>query len=78
MNTYRFGKFRFDADARLLDADGMTVDLGRRAAHLLQLLLDRRGEVVRKEALIDAVWQGASIEDSNFRCRSRGCARSSA
>ncbi|MGL4290259.1 MAG: winged helix-turn-helix domain-containing tetratricopeptide repeat protein [Phreatobacter sp.] len=40
--------------------------LGQRAVALLRLLLERAGEPVSKDALIEAAWPGLAIEDSNL------------
>ena len=40
--------------------------LGQRAVALLRVLLDRPGEPVSKDALIEAGWPGRTIEDSNL------------
>ena len=40
--------------------------LGQRAVALLRLLLERSGEPVSKNALIEAAWPGRAIEDSNL------------
>ena len=40
--------------------------LGQRAVALLRVLLERPGEPVSKDALIEAGWPGRAIEDSNL------------
>ena len=62
----QLGAFEFDTTTGILLQNGAVVPLGRRAAGLLIVLLGRRGEVVGKDALIDAVWPGLAIEDSNL------------
>ena len=63
---YQFGPFRLDAGAEMLFRDGEPVVLGQRAVALLRLLLERSGEPVSKNALIEAAWPGRAIEDSNL------------
>lgn len=54
--TIRFGPFRADLRRRLLIADGRLIPLAPRTWELLDLLLARRGEVVTKTELLDALW----------------------
>jgi TolB-like protein/Flp pilus assembly protein TadD len=61
-----FGPFRLDADVGILFHGTEPTELGRRAVSLLQLLLDRAGDPVSKDALIEAAWPGLAIEDSNL------------
>jgi TolB-like protein/Tfp pilus assembly protein PilF len=63
---HRFGPFRLDATAEILFYGAEPTALGRRAIALLGLLLDRAGEPVSKDALIEAAWPGLAIEVSNL------------
>jgi DNA-binding winged helix-turn-helix (wHTH) protein len=63
---YRFGPFRLDGGAEMLFYGDQPSGIGRRAVSLLRLLLERAGEPVSKEALIEAAWQGHAIGDSNL------------
>ncbi|HET7803566.1 MAG TPA: winged helix-turn-helix domain-containing protein [Pseudolabrys sp.] len=63
---HQFGPFRLDAGAGILFCGAEPTVLGRRAVALLRLLLERPGEPVSKEALIEAAWPGLAIEDSNL------------
>jgi TolB-like protein/Flp pilus assembly protein TadD len=65
-NIHTFGPFRLDADAGMLFCGGEPTELGQRAVALLRLLLERPGEPVSKEALIEAAWPGLAVEDSNL------------
>lgn len=54
--SLRFGRFAFDeADARLL-ADGRPIALAPKAFGVLAELLSHAGQLVTKDALLDAVW----------------------
>lgn len=64
--TYKFGPFRLDATAEILFHDGEPTGLGRRAVILLRLLVERAGEPISKDALIEAAWPGLAIEESNL------------
>jgi TolB-like protein len=46
--------------------DGEPVAVGRRAAAVLRVLVERPDAVISKEALIEAVWNGRTIEESNL------------
>src|SRR5215813_434950 len=61
-----FGPFRLDTEAKILFRGAEPTILGQRAVVLLQLLLERAGAPVSKEALIETAWPGLAIEDSNL------------
>jgi len=63
---YTFGPFRLDASAAILFRGAEPTELGGRAVALLRLLLERAGEPVSKDALIDNAWPGLAIEESNL------------
>jgi TolB-like protein/DNA-binding winged helix-turn-helix (wHTH) protein len=48
------------------DGAEVPVALGSRALDILAVLLDRRGDLVTKDEITAAVWQGAVVEDSNL------------
>jgi len=62
----RFGPYRLDARAGMLFRGSEPVALGRRAVTLLQLLVERAGMPVSKDALMEAAWPGLSLEESNL------------
>jgi TolB-like protein/Flp pilus assembly protein TadD len=51
-----------------LDQGGVAapVALGLRALHLLSLLVERKGELVSKDAIMEAVWPGRVVEEANL------------
>src|SRR5258708_33433839 len=63
---HTFGPFRLDVDAEMLFHGAEPTVLGQRAVALLRVLLERPGEPVSKDALIEAGWPGRTIEDSNL------------
>jgi TolB-like protein/Tfp pilus assembly protein PilF len=65
-NIHTFGPFCLDADAGILFHGAEPTALGQRAVALLRLLLERAGEPVSKEALIEAAWPRLAVEDSNL------------
>jgi DNA-binding winged helix-turn-helix (wHTH) protein len=66
-----FGDFRFNMATRELlrigtDHLATPVSLGSRAAEILLLLLRKPGELVSKNEIMDAVWSGTAVEESNL------------
>ncbi|WP_010183901.1 winged helix-turn-helix domain-containing protein [Sphingomonas sp. PAMC 26605] len=62
---YQIGRWRFDPTEPILrDGDDMQ-RLEDRAARMLDLLCRRRGEIVSKQALIDAIWHGRSVSSNS-------------
>jgi TolB-like protein len=64
-----FGDFRFDRRRALLsrqsdDGNLAPVAIGSRALAILGLLIDRRGELVSREDILNAVWPGV-VEGAN-------------
>jgi len=66
MPIHAFGPFRLDSGAAILFRGAEPLPVGRRAVALLQMLLERPGEPVSKEALIEAAWSGLAVEESNL------------
>jgi DNA-binding winged helix-turn-helix (wHTH) protein len=64
--TYRFGPFRLDGETMVLSRGSEPTDLGRRAAALLQVLLERPRDLVSKQELVAAVWSGLAVQESNL------------
>jgi TolB-like protein len=64
--THHLGPFRLDGSAKILFHDTEPVGLGRRAVTLLQLLVERAGAPVSKDALIEAGWPGLAVEEGNL------------
>jgi predicted ATPase/DNA-binding winged helix-turn-helix (wHTH) protein len=61
-----FGRFELrPREGRLLDA-GTPVTLGGRAFDLLIALVERAGELVSRNELIDRVWPGRIVEENNL------------
>ena len=76
--SYEFGAFRLDVRERRLLRDGATVSLTPKAFDLLLALVERRGRLVEKEELFQAVWRGTFVEKANlvsniYRCKPRLC-----
>ena len=63
--AYRFGPFRVDAQREELWRADSRVPINRKAVQLLLALIERRGELVTKEALLDAVWPERGATTNN-------------
>ena len=61
-----FGAFSFDRVSRILRRDDRELPLPPRVIGVLELLLDRPGEVVTKQALISAVWRDAFVTETSI------------
>lgn len=66
MKDIGLGPFRLDAQNNLLLRGTEPLPLGNRAILLLRALVERPGELVSKDALIDAGWPGLAVEESNL------------
>jgi predicted ATPase/DNA-binding winged helix-turn-helix (wHTH) protein len=62
-----FGPFRLVVSERLLTNGSVPVDISARSFDILTSLLSKPTEVISKEDLIDQVWPGIAIEESNLR-----------
>jgi DNA-binding winged helix-turn-helix (wHTH) protein len=62
-----FGPFRLFAKSRLLERDGVPVELGGRAFDILCVLVNRPGQVVTKTDLMSSVWTDTAVIDGAIR-----------
>ncbi len=65
-HLYEFGDFRLDQDRHRLFREGQVIPLPPRAIELLILLARNPGKVLERQALLDAIWTGAIVEDANL------------
>jgi DNA-binding winged helix-turn-helix (wHTH) protein len=66
MSTFILGPFRLDARNDLLWHGTEPVALGKRAIALLRAMVERPGELVSKDTLIEAAWSGQIVEENNL------------
>jgi DNA-binding winged helix-turn-helix (wHTH) protein len=59
------GRWRFDPDEAVLRSEGSERRLEDRAARALELLCERRGEIVSKDELLDVVWGGRLVSTNS-------------
>src|SRR5580658_7108297 len=64
--VYGFGPFRLDTAKRALLRSGEPVALSSRAFDILLTLVESRGDVVEKDALMALVWPDAIVEEGNL------------
>lgn len=65
---YEFGEFRLDTQSRRLFRRGekISVSLTPKAVEVLMALVQNRSRLVTKDELLDTVWAGAFVEESNL------------
>ena len=66
VTAVRFGDAEWDSTARRLTVRGSPAKIPWRSAECLAILVEAGGEVVSKEELLERIWAGALMEDSNL------------
>jgi predicted ATPase/DNA-binding winged helix-turn-helix (wHTH) protein len=66
-NALTFGPFRFLPAQRMLLEGDKPLPLGSRALDILNLLLERPGEVIRKDEIIARVWPNIFVDETVVR-----------
>ena len=64
--VFRFGPYVLDARRRQLLRGGEPLKLYPKELDTLLALVERRGRVVEKDELLNAVWLGAAVEEGNL------------
>src|SRR6202035_3518046 len=64
-----FGRFRALPHRRELLADGRPIKIGGRAFDVLMALIEARGAVVSKDALMARVWPDRIVEENNLQAQ---------
>jgi predicted ATPase/DNA-binding winged helix-turn-helix (wHTH) protein len=65
--TLAFGPFRLMPERRVLLEGEKPCRLGGRTMELLVALVERAGETVSKQDLLDRAWPGMTVDDANLR-----------
>ncbi|MBI1774944.1 MAG: winged helix-turn-helix domain-containing protein [Proteobacteria bacterium] len=65
--TIAFGRLAVLPHRRELRIDDCPIELGSRAFDVLMALIDARGSVVSKDALMDRVWPGRIVEENSLQ-----------
>jgi len=63
---YEFGPFRLDRVKRLLWCDGEVVSLSPKAFDTLLALIEKRGELLDKDTLMQTLWPDSFVEEANL------------
>lgn len=64
---FEFGEFRLDSHRRILYKSGKPLHLSPRIFDLLRVLVENHGRVLAHDELLDKVWEGAFVEQSNLK-----------
>jgi predicted ATPase/DNA-binding winged helix-turn-helix (wHTH) protein len=65
--SYCFDSLQFIPARRLLVDNGARVQVGARALAVLEALIEKAGELVKKEELIAEVWPNTFVDDANLK-----------
>src|SRR3982751_1449584 len=65
-SIYEFGAFRVDLERYLLFRDGKLIPLSPKVFETLIFLIEHRGEVVKKDDIMNRVWPDTYVEESNL------------
>jgi len=63
---YEFESFRLDPSAKVLFREGKPVSLTPKVFDTLQILVEHAGRLLEKEDLMQKIWQGRCVEESNL------------
>lgn len=63
---FDFEEFRLDTLKRQLLREGKVVPLTSKAIATLSILIDRRGEIVSKDELMNILWADTTVEENNL------------
>jgi DNA-binding winged helix-turn-helix (wHTH) protein/Flp pilus assembly protein TadD len=63
---YEFGKFRLDAENPSLWRDSKLVSISPKALETLILLVEKNGEIVSRDELLENVWKDTFVEEGNI------------
>src|SRR5690242_3692713 len=64
---FRFGAFELDLAAWRLSRRGAPVGVRARPLTLLGVFLQRPGQLLTKDELLDAAWPGVVVEENNLQ-----------
>lgn len=66
VNVYEFEDFRLDAAHLILYQNGRQISLAPKVVETLLALVERHGEVLSKDELMEIVWADSIVEESNL------------
>jgi DNA-binding winged helix-turn-helix (wHTH) protein len=65
-STYEFEDFRLDAEHLMLSRKSFELPLTPKQVETLLALIERKGEIVSKDALMTRLWGDSAVEESNL------------
>jgi DNA-binding winged helix-turn-helix (wHTH) protein/tetratricopeptide (TPR) repeat protein len=66
LQIYEFGPFNLETVERRLLRDGQVVPLTAKLFDILLLLVQKRGQLVKKEELMNSIWPDSFVEEHNL------------
>lgn len=66
MTVYKFGPYILYKDTAVLKREGVTIPLTKRRYEMIRLLAERANQIVTKEELIESIWLGQFVNESNL------------
>lgn len=63
---YEFEDFRFNANEQELKRGAERITLTPKAVELLGVLIERRGQIVGREEILEKIWHDAYVDESNL------------
>ncbi|MFT3745746.1 MAG: winged helix-turn-helix domain-containing protein [Pyrinomonadaceae bacterium] len=67
LRFYQFGEFKLDSRRRILYKNGDRVDISGKNFELLYFLIENEGRILSHDEILDAVWHGTFVEQSNLK-----------
>ncbi len=64
-SVYEFDDYSFDSKHLMLYRHGEAIPLTPKAAEILRALIQRQGDIVSKDELMELVWPETAVEESN-------------
>ncbi len=66
INCYEFDEYRLDVTNFQLLENGEPISLTQKSFELLHFLVENRGRIIKKEELLDSLWEGNYVEEANL------------
>src|SRR5215203_1970823 len=63
---FEFGEFLLDPKEKVLRREGKILPVSPKVLDLLLVLVENQGRIVEKDKLMETVWAGSFVEDSNL------------
>ncbi|MEZ5345294.1 MAG: winged helix-turn-helix domain-containing protein [Pyrinomonadaceae bacterium] len=66
VNWYEFGEYRLDTTNGQLFRLDFPVSLTQKSYEILRFFVENRGRILKKEELLDSLWEGSFVEEANL------------